>query len=308
MDKLQRHSMSDRFALQSEAAGIDTLLDELQKEHSVKDISGWQTGFANLSRALDGILPGLYFLVGPPGCGKTSFAKQLLDQTAMHNDVPGIYFTFAERRKEIALKTLARLSEIDSRELRRGSAYLLHWYGVPKAHDAEIEQWAPSWEKVIKSAQQAKPWLQLLYVVECGRETGVAQIEDLISAAQANHHGKQALAVIDDSQRLGARDQPMHSRLPLVAERLQETAVKLKVPILAVWPDLREQPASLPQLWCERIPAADVILVLQPETEPANAQAQVNRRTTLHIVANRGGEKGQILFGFIPPFAKFVEG
>ena len=299
--------MSDRFVLQSEAAGIDTLLNELQREHSVKDISGWETGFTNLSRALDGLLPGLYFLVGLPGCGKTCFAKQLLDQTAMHNQVPAIYFTFAERRKELAIKTLARLSEIDSRELRRGSAYLLHWYGVPKAHHAEIAQWAPSWDKVIQSAHEAKRWLDLVYVVECGRETGVAQIEDLISAAQANHHGNRALAVIDDSQRLGAGDQPLHSRLPLVAERLQEASVKLNVPVVAVWPDLREEPGALPQLWCERIQAANVILVLQPETEPANAQAQPNRRTTLHIAANRGGEKGKIAFDFIPPFAKFVE-
>ena len=85
------------------------------------------TGFSHLSRILDGILPGLYLLIGPPGVGKTSFAKQLLDQVAKHNTVPGVFFTFAERKKELRIKTLARLSGLENREIRRGGAYLLHW-------------------------------------------------------------------------------------------------------------------------------------------------------------------------------------
>ena len=45
---------------------------------------------------------------------------------------PGIFFSFAETKKELRIKTLARLSGLDNREIRRGSAYLLHWYGVPQ--------------------------------------------------------------------------------------------------------------------------------------------------------------------------------
>ena len=40
------------------------VLDELQREQQVKEISGGDSGFANLNRALDGILPGLYLLIG----------------------------------------------------------------------------------------------------------------------------------------------------------------------------------------------------------------------------------------------------
>src|SRR2546430_13695126 len=110
--------MAEKQALQSEGAQLAEVLNELEAEHAVKEISGWESGFANLSRALDGILPGLYLLVGRPGCGKTAFVKQLLDQVAMNNSVPGLFFSFAERKKELRIKTLSRLSGIENRELR----------------------------------------------------------------------------------------------------------------------------------------------------------------------------------------------
>ena len=108
-------SMAEKYPIQSEGEQLESFLGDLEKEHTVKNISGWETGFANLSCALDGILPGLYFLIGPPACGKTSLAKQLLDQVTVHNNVPAIFFTLAETSKELRIKTLARISGLESR-------------------------------------------------------------------------------------------------------------------------------------------------------------------------------------------------
>ena len=138
MANLQRNSMVTKYPIESEGAQLDSFLSELEREHAVKEIAGWEAGFTNLSRALDGILPGLYLLIGPSASGKTSLAKQLLDQVVMHNAVPGVFFTLTETSKELRIKTLARLSGLESREIRRGSAYLLHWYGVPKAHYGDL--------------------------------------------------------------------------------------------------------------------------------------------------------------------------
>ena len=78
--------MAKEPIIESEGAALDAVLGELQSEHAVKEISGWETGFVNLSRALDGMRPGLYLFIGPPASGKTAFAKQLLDQTAMRGN------------------------------------------------------------------------------------------------------------------------------------------------------------------------------------------------------------------------------
>jgi len=292
--------------LQSEGEQLDEFLAELQRQHQVKEISGWDTGFANLSRALDGILPGLYLLIGPPACGKTALAKQLLDQVAMRNNVPAIFFTFAETVKELRIKTLARLSGLENRAIRRGSAHLLHWYGVPRLGGSEASQLPPSWDKLKRTAEEAKDWLELSYLVQCGRESNLEQIEGRIKELRALRDSEQVLAVVDDCQRLGNQELPARDRLALITERLQGAAVSLKIPILAVWPDLGEQPDTT-QTWAERVPDADVILALEKDRERTKKLTEPNEAITLHIVKNRGGERGKLAFDFYPALAKFVE-
>jgi replicative DNA helicase len=305
MDKLHR-SMPEKQSLQSEGEELEGLIDGLRAEHNVKEISGWHSGFANLDLALDGILPGLHWLIGPPACGKTSFAKQLLDQVVMNNSVPGIFFGFAERKKELRIKTLARLSGLETREIRRGSAYLLHWYGMPKRADAAAGELPPGWEKLRRSAEEAKPWLDLTYIIECDQITALDQIENQIDMVKEIKARDQLLVVIDDAQRLGARNQPLTHRLSMVAEQLQALAINSNIPILAVWPDLHDTHAALPQVWADRA-EADVILVMEPDAERSKKLTEPNQAMTLHIVKNRGGERGKLAFDFSPPFSRFDE-
>ena len=299
--------MAEKIPFQSEGEQLESFLDELQREQPIKEIAGWETGFSHLSRALDGILPGLYLLIGPPACGKTSFAKQLLDQVAKHNRVPGVFFSFAERKKELRIKTLARLSGIENKEIRRGSAYLLHWYGVPKAQHTALERLPPSWDKLKKSAEEARTWLDLIYLIECGRDIDLRRIEDQIREVESIKGTDRVMVVIDDCQRLGNIEQKLTDRVALVVDELQRAAVSLQIPILAVCPDLREDRSSLPQMWSDRVPSADVILVMEIDLERTKKLIEPNQALTLHIIKNRGGERGKLAFEFVPAFSKFTE-
>jgi len=298
--------MTEKISLQSEGEQLDSFLDDLQREQQIREIAGWETGFPNLSRALDGIRPGLYLLVGPPGCGKTSFAKQLLDQVVMHNSIPGIFFSFSEKKKELRLKTLARLSGLENREIRRGSAYLLHWYGVPKVHESDAEHLPPSWEKLKQSAEKARVWLDLIYMVECGHDTGLQQLENQVRDLQTLRSTDHCMIVIDDCQRLGNSELKLTDRVATVVDELQRTAVSLEVPIVAVHPDLGED-RSLPQIWSDKAPSADVILVVEMDLERTKKLTDPNQSLTFHVVKNRGGEKGKLAFDFFPAFARFAE-
>ena len=298
--------MTEKISLQSEGEQLDSFLDDLQREQQIREIAGWETGFPNLSRALDGIRPGLYLLVGPPGCGKTSFAKQLLDQVVMHNSIPGIFFSFSEKKKELRLKTLARLSGLENREIRRGSAYLLHWYGVPKVHQSDAEHLPPSWEKLKQSAEKARLWLDLIYMVECGHDTGLQQLENQVRDLQTLRSTDHCMIVIDDCQRLGNSELKLTDRVATVVAELQRTAVNLEVPIVAVHPDLGED-RSLPQIWSDKAPSADVILVAEMDLERTKKLTDPNQSLTFHVVKNRGGEKGKLAFDFFPAFARFAE-
>ena len=299
--------MAAKLSLRSEGAELDAVLDELQREHQVKEISGGDSGFANLNRVLDGILPGLYLLIGPPGVGKTCFAKQLLDQVAERNCAPAIFFSFAESRKELRIRTLTRLSGLDNREIRRGSAYLLHWYGVPRLGSNEAEQLPPSWEKLKRMAEEARSWLDAIYLVECQRNSSVAQIESQVGDVIATTGSKPGIIVIDDCQRLGEAHQQLDARLPIVMEQLQELAAICKAPLVATWPDLDANAGALPQRWSENIPNADVVMVMQMDLERTKKLTQSNQAIIIHMVKNRGGEKGRLAFDFFPSFSRFEE-
>ena len=298
--------MAERTSLKSEGQLLEAFLEELQKEQAVREIAGWQTGFHSLSSALDGIRTGLYLLVGPPACGKTSFAKQLLDQIAKENAVPGMFFTFADSDRELRIRTLARLSGLENREIRRGSAYLLHWYGVPKAHDTDPERLAPSWDRLKKSAEEAKGWLDSIYLIECGQDTDLGGIEDRIREVERIKGSDRIMVIVDDCQRLGKSEQRLTDRIQITTEELQTAAVKFRLPILAICPDLRGD-RTVPQSWSERVPSADVILVMEVDLERTRKLTEPNQALTLHIVKNRGGERGRLSFEFYPAFSRFVE-
>ena len=299
--------MTEKRSWRSEGAELDAFLDALEREHAVREISGLDSGFPNLNRALDGILPGLYFLIGRPAVGKTSFVKQLLDQIAERNRCPAIFFSFIESKKQLRIKTLARLSGLDNREISRGSAYLLHWYGVPRLGGNDTERLPPSWEKLKQTAEEAKGWLDGIYLLECQRNTSFAQIEAQVREVSAASGRKPAVIVIDDCQRLGTAEEPLESRLPIVVKQLQEAARNLQVPLIATWPDLDANRGMSPHHWSEKILAADVVLVMEKDLERTRKLTEPNQAISFHIVKIRGGELGTLAFDFFPAFSRFRE-
>ncbi len=301
--KLAGEFMSDKAKLQSEGERLDSFLHELQRDSRVKEISGWSTGFGGLDHCLDGIRPGLCLLLGRPGCGKTALAKQLVDQIVADGTTAGIYFTFTESVRELRLRTLARLSEIDSRALRRGSAYLLHWYGVPRLNSEEAAQLPASWEKVRRTAQEANSWLDRLYLVECDRSSTATDIERCIYEVRKARQSAAVVAVIDDCVRLAPHG-PWLDRINRVAELLQAVAVETKAPIFAVAAASGE---FSPNEWSEKIASGDVILELENDHARAGASTESVQAMTLHIIKNRGGERGKLALDFAPAFARFSE-
>jgi replicative DNA helicase len=297
--------MSEKERPASEAEEIDSFLAELESGGEVKDIAGWETGFSNLSRVLNGISPGLYLLIAPPASGKSAFVKQLLDQVARHNSVPALFFAFAEKKSDLRIRTLARLSGLESRDIRRGAGYLLHTYGAPKRRLEDPEQLPASWEKLKLAAEAAKSWLDLVYICECDEKTTLKDVERRVRELRQLKKSQSLMVVIDDSQRLGDPALSLDARLPLVVERLHDLAIRLDLPLLATSPEL--VPAAAPQQWAERVAGADVIMVMEEAAERTKQLTEPARAIALHVVKNRGGEKGTLRFDFSPALSKFVE-
>lgn len=284
----------------SEGEDLDSFLADLEG-NPVREIAGRDSGFPRLNSALDGVSPGLHLLVGPPSCGKTSFAKQLADQIARLNSAAVLFFTFTEKKTYLRLRTLARLSGLETREIRRGAGYLLHTYGVAKRAAVDADEMGPGWEKLRRAAEEAKPWLDRVYISECDASASFADIEHRVREVVEQAHAPVTLAVIDDAQRLATSAFSLETRLPIVAEKLRDLAIRLDLPLLATWPDLD---ATAPERWRERIVDADVVMVMREDAERKPA-AENDRAIDLHVVKNRSGEKAMVKFDFFPASARF---
>lgn len=305
-----RTAMAEKPDIPSEAEELEGFISDLESVGAVREIAGWESGYPGLTRCLNGLSSGLYILIGPPACGKTSFVKQLCDQVALHNSVTVLFFTFSERKNDLRILTLARLSGLENREIRRGSSFVLYRYGLPKPRFSEADEMPPSWEKLRTAAREAKSWLDRVYIVEASDNENFQQITDCIRRIQELKRAQELLVIVDDSPRLAASHSSFDDRMILIAEQLQGIAKDHRIAIVATWPDLRKKAATAGVSaweWGERIATADALLVMENDAERTKALIEPNRAVNLYVVKNRGGEKGMVAFDFFPAVAKFVE-
>jgi replicative DNA helicase len=76
-------------------------------------------------------------------------------------------------------------------------------------------------------------------------------------------------------------------------------------PNLPVYSELRN---SVLETWglAEKVASADVIMFLEKDLTRSAKLTEPKQALTLHIVKNRGGERGKLVFEFQPAFAKFA--
>ena len=295
---------SKNFPL-SEAEELDSLLDELSGDQSVQEIAGWRSGFGGLDQLLSGILPGFSLLIGPPSCGKTTFVRQLCDQVAMLNAVSVVFCALGERKRDLRVRTLARLSGLENREIRKGRSFVLHSYGVPKASAGETDL-PPSWRKLEVGASEARSWLSRIYLFEGSDKAGLSEIREYLAGVMQRASAARIFVVIDDAHRLEAREPDFHNRLLLIADQLHGLCQETELSILAVWPDFEAQSSNVWE-WGEKVPGASVVMVMANDPERSKKLTEPNRAINLHIVKNREGERATLAFDFQPAFSRFTE-
>lgn len=302
--------MDQKELPRSEKEELESFLAGLENSTRIRNIDGLESGFPSLTDALNGFSPGLYFLIGAPSSGKTTFAKQLCDQIALRNALPALFFSLAENKKSLRLKTLARLSGLEAREISRGSAFVFHRYGVAKARLADPDLLTPGWEKLRLAAEEAKEWLDRVYLFDCDDTAGAAEIREWAIRIREITRAERIMIIVDGSRRLAPASLLYDDSLAVVAEQLQLIGLEVKAPVLATWPDLRCRELSHnPHFleWGERIAGAEAVLVMENEMERTKKLTPPNRAIALHIVTNRGGEKGTVYFEFQAAVSKFIE-
>jgi len=256
-------------------------LDERRKEFNSKkrELSGLNSGFDVLNQYLDGLIPGsLILLSGKPGSGKTSYAKQIFDQVIDKEKSSSIFISYEHSRDELHRKTLARLSGVALKQIRRG-----------QLSDAEFAKV----DKVNKYLKEK--FGDLTYIMDADENINTNGIRQAVDKSEAK------FAVVDNIQVMPAPSRAGIDPLMQIAANLvglKRICREKKIPILAVFNG--KVPGELEN-------TCDVILRLISKTTPqVDSSEKQPYIVYLNVEKNREGiSKLRIQYTFFPPRMTF---
>ena len=101
-------------------------LDELFKSDS--DITGLSTGFSDLDKMTSGLQNSdLVIIAGRPSMGKTAFAMNIVEHTALNQDRPVLVFSLEMPANQLVVRMLSSLGKIDQTRMRSGNLLEDDW-------------------------------------------------------------------------------------------------------------------------------------------------------------------------------------
>ena len=288
-----------------EAIAAEGFLDALDARRADgRDFLGLDCGFRHLNHVLNGLPDGVIILAGAPSCGKTTLAKQIADTVAEVEKVPVLFYSFEQSAEELRIKSLSRLSSVNSRHIWKGRAGNLEWKKVEAAAGEYLQGTGP-----------------YLTIIEAGRKDTVEAIRAAAIMAQRKAGGGRVLLVLDYLQIIPAgKEAPdaIREKIDANLSELRRLSRDLKSPVLVVSSQNREaykenKPPTLAALkesgGIEY--SADAVICLWRDKEESERLTGKYKRLTVrveaHVLKNRNGELSKIKLDFTPEWSLFME-
>ena len=318
LNKLIAESQNEILKISQEAITEELLPDsdkladflaeiDNRKEFNAKGkFVGMDTGFKHLNEVTLGLQPGLWIIGARPSLGKTTFAKQLLDQVAMNNpDIPCLFVSYEQSGFELLLKSISRFAKIDSRDIQKGRLN-------PKEEDSLNQA-------IDRYSQHAKR----IYLYEGdGGYTTVEAIQAKARQLLKRHKADKVLVVIDYLQLIPFGNGFYKSdkeRLDRACSDLRRLARELNSPIVAVSSLNRPSYVKGGKADLSSFKesggieySADLAMTMNEDRQVSfeltnKNQGKPVRAITLKIHKNRNGERARIDFRFDLQTATFTE-
>jgi archaellum biogenesis ATPase FlaH len=227
-----------------------------------KKLSGFSTGFDNLDEVTGGLRKGnLLILTGPPGAGKSTFARQIIDTVTEKEKVPCLYVSYDLSSEELQRKTISRLS------------------GVPVSSILKGDFNGENWEKVIKTIKILKERTgNLLCTLEADEFICVSQIKKSVENTNAQFVVIDHIQAIPDGESPGS--DPETQKLILLS-KLKSIAKSYDLPILAVSNSSMSRSVQY---------GSDILLQMQQQVNPQIASSDKQPYAVLlNVEKNREG-------------------
>ena len=256
------------------------------------NLTGMATGFNNFDEKTSGLQNSdLTIIAGRPSMGKTSFAMNLAENAALHNDNSVAVFSMEMPGEQLALRMMSSLGRIDSHSLRTG-----------KLDDQD-------WPRLISSVNMLSK--ARLFI----DDTAALTPTELRARTRRlkREHGLD-LVIVDYLQlmQVGGSTENRATEISEISRSLKALAKELEVPIVAlsqlnrsveqrpdkrpVMSDLRES-GSIEQ-------DADLILFIYRD-EVYNAESADKGTAEIIIRKQRNGPIGTVRLSFLGQYTRF---
>jgi replicative DNA helicase len=259
-------------------------------EHAKERRAGLKTGYGDLDRIVDGLMPGtLNVLAARPSMGKTALALNLLRNVGRDKS-QCLFISLEQPQLEIAERLLALESEVGIRGMRNGELM-------------EAEQW---------SLSEASQRLSAMTIQIDDRSWQTPTKIGAVARLHKRRHGL-GLLVIDYLQLIEPDDvrQPREQQVATATRRLKCLAKDLDVPILLLAQlnrqvdnrdDKAPKLADLRESGAIEQDADQVWFVWRPEVYEHGKEAGV---AYVKVAKNRNGPLGTVKFAFRAPYFRF---
>jgi replicative DNA helicase len=240
----------------------------------------------------------------------STLAKQIADHVAATEKIPVLFYSFEQSAEELRIKSLSRLSSVDSRRIWKGRSNDVEWEKVERADE--------------DYRQGSGPYLT---IIEAGRRDTVESIRAAALMAERKAGDKPVLLILDYLQIIPAgKDAPetIRERIDWNLTELRRLSRDIKSPVLVVSSQNREaykgnNPPTLAALkesgGIEY--SADAVICLWRNTQESKVLAKDFNRTKglnlltvrieAHVLKNRNGELAKVKLNFTPAWALFTE-
>jgi replicative DNA helicase len=255
-------------------------------------ITGVSTGFKDLDEITSGFQPGdLIIIGGRPGMGKTAFALNIAQHTAIYHRMPVAVFSLEMSKEQLAMRMLCSESMVNASKVRRGFIGKEDWAGLTSAAGRLAD--APIF-------------------IDDSSATTVLEIRAKARRLKKEHGGL-SMVVVDYLQLMRSRGkfERREQEISEISRSLKGLAKELKVPVVALSQlnrSVESRQEKIPSLADLRESGAieqdaDVIIFLYRE-ELYN-RAATKGLADIIVAKQRSGPTGTVKLSFIAECTRF---
>ena len=271
------------------------LLDRVQEmADNPMDVTGVPTGFADLDRMTSGLQAGdLVVLAARPSMGKTSFAVNIAEHVALHEQLPVAIFSMEMGAAQLAVRIVGSIGRIDQGHLRTGKLTDEEWPRLTEAierlrnvslHIDETPGLTPS-ELRANARRLAR---------QCGK-LGLIVVDYLQLMSGSSSDGENRATELGEISR-GLKALAKELQCPVIALSQLNRSVEQRTDKRPMMSDLRESGAIEQD--------ADIIMFIYRD-DYYNKDSREPGVAEIIIGKQRNGPTGTVKLTFLKPLTRF---